>query len=61
MMIEAILATSLRLFGGHLQLIGGHRRSSQIVSGMPQIGEKSCEQSYIYKFKDGDRDECGDA
>ena len=30
------LATSLRLFGGRLRLIGGHRRSSEIVSGMPK-------------------------
>ena len=54
------LATSLRLFGGRLRLIGGHRRSSEIVSGMPKMGEKSCEQSYNFKFKDGDRDGCGD-
>ena len=27
------LATSLRLFGGRLRLIGGHRRSSDTVSG----------------------------
>jgi len=56
------LATSLRLFVGCLRLIGGHRRSSEIVSGMPQMGEKSCEQSYNFKFKVWDRDDgCGDA
>ena len=55
------LATSLRLFGGRLRLSGGHRRSSEIVSGMPKMGEKSCEQSYNFKFKVGDRDGCGDA
>ena len=55
------LATSLRLFGGRLRLIGGHRRSSDIVSGMPKMGEKSCEQSCNFKFKVGDRDGCGDA
>jgi len=27
---------------------------------MPKMGEKSCEQSYNFKFKDGDRDGCGD-
>jgi len=43
------------------QLIGGHRRSSEIVSGMPKISEKSCEQSYNFNFKDGDCDGCGDA
>jgi len=55
------LATSLRLFGGRLRLIGGHSRSSEIVSGMPKMGEKSCEQSYNFKFKVGDCDGCGDA
>ena len=55
------LATSLRLFGGRLWLIGGHRRSSDIMSGMPKMGEKSCEQSSNFKFKVGDRNGCGDA
>jgi len=50
-----------RLFGGSLRLIGGHRRSSEIVSGMPKMGEKSCEQSYNFNFKDWGRDRCGDA
>jgi len=55
------LATSLRLFGERLRLIGGRRRSSEFVSGMPKMGEKSCEQSYNFNFKDWDRDGCGDA
>jgi len=54
-------ATSLRLFWVRLRLIGGHRRSSEIVSWMPKMGEKSCEQSYNFSFKDWDRDGCGDA
>ena len=55
------LATSLRLFGGRIWLIGGRRRSSDIVSGMPKMGEQSCEQSSNFKFKVGDSDGCGDA
>ena len=55
------LATSLRLCRGRLRLIGGHCRSSEIVSGMPKMGEKSCEQSFNLNFKDWDRDGCGDA
>jgi len=54
------LATSLRLFGRRLRLIGGYRRSSESVSGMPKMGEKYCEQSYNFNFKDWDRDGCGD-
>ena len=32
-----IHATGLRFFGGRLRLIGKHRRSSDIVSGMPKM------------------------
>jgi len=46
-------ATSLRLFGGRLRLIGGQPRSSEIVSGMPKMVEKSCEHRTILISKIG--------
>ena len=47
------LATSLRLFGGRLRLIGGHRRSSDIVSGMPKMGENLASNRQILSSKIG--------
>ena len=47
------LATSLRLFGGRLRWIGGHQRSSEILSGMPKMGENLASNRTILISKIG--------